>query len=82
MFFEYISLHIFLISFSIGLFFVYLSNPPPKIIYIYPTPENSGKVRYKDDASNCFNFRSIETPCKDASNIKTIPMQRVVNDES
>ena len=81
MFFEYISLHIFLISFSIGLFFVYLSNPPPKIIYIYPTPENSGKVRYKDDASNCFNFRSTEVPCKDADDIKTIPMQHVVDNK-
>ena len=75
MFFDYISLKIFLISFAIGMFFVYLSNPPPKIIYIYPTPENSGKIKYKDEASNCFNFSSVEVPCKEARGIKTIPIQ-------
>ena len=79
MFFEYISLNIFLISFAIGIFFVYLSTPSPKIIYIYPTPENSGKIKYKDEASNCFNFKSVEVQCKDASDIKTIPMQHIID---
>ncbi len=81
MFFDYISLKIFLISFAFGIFFVYLSNPSPKIIYIYPTPENAGKIKYKDDASNCFNFRSVEVSCKDASDIKTIPLQHIIDQE-
>jgi hypothetical protein len=76
MFFKFLSFKIFFISLAIGLLFAYLSSPDPTIIYVYPTPDNVGKVEYKDKADNCFQFEAIETKCpSDKSNIKTIPIQ-------
>jgi hypothetical protein len=73
---NYISLPVFLISFAIGLFFVYLFGPEKKTIYIYPSPENVDKVLFKDKANNCFYFEEQIVDCpSDASLISTIPIQ-------
>lgn len=73
---DYISIPIFLISFAIGLFFVYILGPEMKTIYIYPTPENVDKVLFKDKADNCFYFNEITVDCpKDKSKISNIPIQ-------
>jgi len=71
-----ISLPVFIISLSIGLLFVYLSTPPPTVIYVYPTPENINKVEYKDKADNCYQFKSTEVSCVNTEDIKTIPIQK------
>ena len=77
MFLKYISIKVFLISLALGLLFVYLSNPDPTIIYVYPTPDNVDKTKYKDKASNCFKFESKEVTCPtNKSNIKNIPLQK------
>jgi len=73
---NYVSLPIFFISFVIGLFFVYIFSPEPKIIYIYPSPENIDKILFKDKADNCFYFEEEVVECpKDESQISTIPIQ-------
>jgi len=77
MFLQYINIKVFLVSLAAGLLFVYLSNPDPTIIYVYPTPDNVDKIKYKDKAGNCFKFEATETICPtDKSKIKTIPLQK------
>ena len=73
---NYISIPIFLISFAIGLFFIYVLGPEMKTIYIYPSPENVDKVLFKDKADNCFYFEEnvVEGP-KDEKLISKIPIQ-------
>lgn len=73
---NYISIPIFLISFAIGLFFIYILGPEIKTIYIYPSPENVDKILFKDKAENCFYFEPQNVDCpKDESLISKIPIQ-------
>jgi hypothetical protein len=73
--FKYISFPIFLVSLAIGLFYVYISVPRPKIVYVYPTPDNLHKFQYKDHADNCFSFDVKEVACPSGGKIKNIPVQ-------
>jgi hypothetical protein len=74
---KYISLPIFLISFSLGLFFIYITGPEIKTVYIYPSPETYMKTHYKDSANQCFEFKPVETSCPiNPFSVKTIPVQK------
>jgi hypothetical protein len=73
---DYISIPIFLISFAIGLFFIYILGPEMKTIYIYPNPETVDKVLFKDKADNCFYFEEESVDCPtNKSLISSIPIQ-------
>lgn len=74
---NYISLPVFLISFAVGLFFVYVIGPESKTIYIYPSPENYMKTQYKDNSGQCFQFKPVETQCPiNPLSIKSVPVQQ------
>ncbi len=60
---SYINLNVFIISLAIGLFFVYIYGSDTKKIFVFPTPENSGKIQYMDNADNCFIYKSHEVNC-------------------
>lgn len=65
-----------MISFTIGLFFIYVLGPDNKKIYVYPSPETINKVLFKDKANNCFYFEEEIVECpKDESLISEIPIQ-------
>jgi len=73
---KYIDLRIFLISLSFGILMVYLYQPTPTVIYVYPTPDNIDKVMFRDKADNCFKFQANEVNCPDdISQVNTIPIQ-------
>jgi hypothetical protein len=76
MIFNYISLPVFLVSFAVGLFVIYIIGPETKKIYIYPSPETINKVIFKDKANNCFSFEEQVVECpKDENLISKIPIQ-------
>lgn len=67
----------FIISFAIGIFFVYITQARPKTIIVYPTPDNVDDIQYKDSADNCYHFKSQITECpQNSSLIHTIPVQK------
>jgi|TARA_Y100000992_G_scaffold302719_1_gene278880 hypothetical protein len=70
---KYINFPYFLCALAIGLFLNYIHNPEQKVIYVYPTPDNSKKVLYKDYADNCYKYKATVVKCND--NAKAIPAQ-------
>ena len=73
---KYVSLPVFLLSFSLGLFFIYVIGPEQKPIYVYPTPSNYNSVLYQDKTGECFQFKPIITKCPlNPFTIKTVPAQ-------
>ena len=73
---KFINIPIFITSLAIGLFIVYITIPAPKIIYVYPTPDNINKLQFKDYSDNCFTFEAEKVECSEKSGeIKEIPVQ-------
>ena len=68
----------FLISFCIGMFISYITTPTPEIIIKFPTPENAGKIVYKDSANVCYKYDAEKVQCpKNKKLIKKIPIQHI-----
>jgi len=73
---KYISIPVFIISFAIGIFIVYTTLGDTRTIYIYPSPENSELMIYRDKASQCFAFEQKPVTCPlNPMDIAKIPTQ-------
>lgn len=73
---KYISVPIFIISFLIGMVYIYMSSPPTRSILVYPTVDNINKFQYIDKAENCFTFETKEDKCPfNTGPLKKIPIQ-------
>jgi hypothetical protein len=73
---KYINFPLFIFSFALGLFFVYIIGPETKDVFVYPSPSNYSKIQYKDNADQCFQFKPVETQCPiNPFAIKTVPVQ-------
>jgi hypothetical protein len=57
----------FIIAFSLGILFVYLSAPKPRLIIKYPTPYNADKIVYKNENDICYKYKVNEVKCTDNS---------------
>ena len=58
----------FIISFAIGMLFVYILQPMPKIIIKHPNPENAGKIVYKDNGDSCYKYIAEQVECPSNKN--------------
>lgn len=75
-FLKYINVPIFLVSLALGLFFIYITMPDMRKIYVYPTPENIDILQYRDKTDSCFHFKQKEVTCpKNEKDISKIPVQ-------
>ena len=59
----------FIVSFSIGILIACSNQPPKRIVYKYPTPENAETIIYRDDDNSCFQYKVNETECGNNSKI-------------
>ena len=60
---KYVNIKVFLISLAVGLFCVYITGADIKVIHIYPTPDNSETVQFKDKSEQCFQYKTNEVTC-------------------
>ena len=60
---DYIDPLAFFIALFIGIFLTYIYAPPKKIIIQWPTPENAGKVIYRDTEDVCYKYKANEVDC-------------------
>ena len=70
---KYLNLTFFLCSLAIGLFLNYILISEQKVIYVYPTPENTNKILYKDQVDNCYKCKPTIVKC--SNDAKSIPAQ-------
>ena len=75
--FKYISLPVFLVSFSFGLFFMYMFGAENDPIYMYPSPDKIYNLVYQDKADQCYVYRPIATKCTDDT--KPFKIQDIVS---
>lgn len=65
----------FFLSFAIGLFICYITKPTPQLVVKFPSPQNAGKIVYKDANDECFKIEAEEVSCPvDKSLIKPQPI--------
>jgi hypothetical protein len=73
---KYLSIKTFVISFLVGMLFIFLSSPSQRSVVVYPTVDNQDMFQYKDMANNCFAFKpnTVKCPYLD-NNVSVIPPQ-------
>jgi hypothetical protein len=73
---KYINIPVFIISFAIGMFFVYIVVPETRSIIVYPTPENVSLLQYRDATGSCFQIRETVVECpSNEKEISKVPPQ-------
>jgi len=70
----FLNIKAFLISFAIGLFYIYISNPSTKKITVFPTVDNQSKFQFRDKADNCTSFKRVAHEC--SADVIDIPVQK------
>lgn len=69
----WINFRVFIISFLIGLFCIFITTPDPKQITVYPTTDNEHLFQFRDKANNCFQLKQTVVKC--SNDIEEIPIQ-------
>lgn len=65
----------FICGVALGIVGIYFMKPQETIIYKYPTPENVGKLTYKDKNGVCYKYSGKEVDCdKNETKLKTYPL--------
>jgi hypothetical protein len=63
---------LFVVSFIVGMGFIYISHVEYKTVVVYPSPTNVKKIQYKDEANQCFQFSAKLVDC--GKGYKRIPV--------
>jgi len=70
---DFINPLVLFITLFIGIFITYTSTSAPEIIYLFPTPDMSKKINYRDNNNNCYKYLSEEVNCKKFNSVEDIP---------
>jgi len=74
---KHIKLIPFLAGLVIGVIAIMFIKPESTIVFKYPTPENCGKVIYKDKNGVCYKYSSNDVDCdKNETKLKDYPLNK------
>jgi hypothetical protein len=72
---KHIRLFPFIGGIIIGIIAIMFIDPEKTVILKYPTPENCGKITYKDKNGVCYKYTSKEVDCdKNETKLKNFPL--------
>jgi len=72
---DFINLPALLISFALGMLYVYSITPPREIVYKFPNPYNTHNTVYTDSANQCYKYKAEKTHCPfDQTKIRKQPV--------
>lgn len=75
MFFDKLNPLAFFLALAIGLFACYITKPTPQLVVKFPSPQNAGKIVYKDKNDGCFKIEAEQVSCPlDKNLIKPQPI--------
>jgi hypothetical protein len=58
----------------IGIMFI---KPEQNVVYKYPSPDNAGKITYKDKNGICYKYSATSVECdKNESRLKDYPLNK------
>ena len=68
-----INLPAFIISFLLGVLYVYFTSPDQQDIIVYPTDDNKHLFQFRDKINNCFQLKQNIIKC--SNDVEEIPIQ-------
>ncbi len=68
-----INFRVFILSFLIGVFGIYLSSADSQKVTVYPTNDNRHLFQFRDKVDNCFQLKQNIVKCSNDS--EEIPVQ-------
>lgn len=68
-----INIPVFLVSLLFGILYIFISDPTPKQIIVYPTHDNEEMFQFKDKIDNCFQLKQNIVKC--SNDAEVIPIQ-------
>ena len=63
--FEKLNLFYLVVSFCIGIGYIYIVTPPPTVIRKFPSPYNTKNLIYRDQEHNCYKYKHEKVTCDD-----------------
>jgi hypothetical protein len=74
---KHIRLFPFVAGLIIGFIAIILIKPEKNVVYKYPTPDNAGKIIYKDKNNICYKYNAKQLDCdKNESRLKDYPLNK------
>ena len=77
--FDKLNFFALIISFCIGILYVYISSPTPNVVMKFPSPYNAGKVTYKNQLNECYKYDYEKINCNATKNVKPQPVMENFN---
>ena len=63
---EFLKVHYLILSFCIGIFFVYVTAPPKKLVNKFPGPDNEDLI-FTDQNDSCYKYEAEAVECDEKS---------------